>query len=186
MIVERSGNHCHLTEDTFYGLFESTGTIKRHLLNKAHFVFEERIGAFGLELPILGPFRKYNQIEISRSEDVARGWPLAESGDKRHIIDDVLVNIYPAGRYCSIGTSYIKDVICIVSVPHVHIPSPTKSYKKGSIKIGNFTIDNSPVYFDPSIDTPTIHLDNDVYNACNSREGNVSIRCEAGQVRYTS
>jgi propanediol utilization protein len=182
MIVERSGDHCHLTEETFMRIFKHRGTIDRRLVNEKYFVFKEKLldPCLG-RLTILGPFRKYNQIEVAASTLKSRRlimWDSGESGDARYIQSRWgIKGIDYEGRPHT--EEHAMNAVCILSKPHAHIASPSKVYRVGTIILGDVSIKNSPIYFDPTITVDSIHLDNDWYNAVGAKEGTVIVRSEA-------
>ncbi len=69
-----SNRHVHLTEDTFKSLFDLEKLSCRNKLNQiGEFASNERVtiqcGEYKIEnVVIIGPFREYNQVEISASD----------------------------------------------------------------------------------------------------------------------
>lgn len=177
MIVERSGNHCHLTKETFKQLFGyDEMTVKRPLLNENYFVAEESIYVKDkyryendVKLSILGPFRKYNQIECARSEPIARYWPSAESGEGEYNEFHVWTNIW-----CLHGV--VVKFKNIVAKPHAHLKTRFKEKweKDCIIKLNGCEV-KGKAYFDNRITVDTIHLDNDWYNAIYVTEGSIVV-----------
>jgi propanediol utilization protein len=182
MIVERSGNHCHLTQETFSRLFGyDRMTVKRRLLNENFFVAEEYIIYNDMRLPILGPFRKYDQIELSRSVPCARDWPAGYSGE----LDSTRSVVVEAGGW----RAFRIAPVCIVSKPHVHMPAQIKREEWGTVHLGEESdtlVCGVPIYYDLRITVPTIHLDNDWYNAVNCNEGYVTLNKCAEVVRLSA
>jgi propanediol utilization protein len=172
MIVERSGNHCHLTQETFKKLFGyDEMTVKRRLLNENYFVAKEDLyieeNGDGVGLSILGPFRKYNQIECARSEPIARDWPSAESGEGEY-------NYFAC--WSSGGKVERVKFKNIVSKPHAHLRTEAKEKWEQNciIKLNGCEV-KGKAYFDNRITVDTIHLDNDWYNAMNVTEGSILV-----------
>ena len=84
-----SNRHCHLTEDVFKLLFgKDSLTFKRPLKQPYQFAAEETITISGPKgsierVRVLGPFRKYNQVEIAKSDAYKLGVnpPICTSGE---------------------------------------------------------------------------------------------------------
>ena len=120
-----SNRHIHLTEDAYRLLFEKNLTKKTDLSQPGQFSSEEvlTIEANGKKIDnvrIVGPFRKYNQVEISRRDARFLGInpPVRKSGDLKDACDIIISN--EQGRY------KLKDC-CIIANRHVHI---SNSYAK--------------------------------------------------------
>ena len=120
-----SNRHIHLTEDAYRLLFEKNLTKKNDLSQPGQFSSEEvlTIEANGKKIDnvrIVGPFRKYNQVEISRRDarflDINP--PVRKSGDLKDACDIIISN--ERGRY------KLKDC-CIIANRHIHI---SNSYAK--------------------------------------------------------
>ena len=89
-MVETSARHVHVTQEVLETLFGKGYqlTVKKELSQPGQFVSNERITVVGSkkELPnisILGPCRKFNQVEISATDARSIGVdaPIKESGD---------------------------------------------------------------------------------------------------------
>lgn len=89
-IVETSARHVHVTEEVLEILFGKGYTlhVKKELSQPGQFASEERVTVVGSkkEIPnvsILGPCRKFNQVELSLTDARSAGLtaPVRESGD---------------------------------------------------------------------------------------------------------
>lgn len=88
--IEVSGKHVHLTQEACEILFgKGMGLIpKRDLSQPGQFLSDQRVNLIGPKgsmkrVAVLGPCRKANQVELSKSDCVALGIdaPIRESGD---------------------------------------------------------------------------------------------------------
>ena len=117
--VAISNRHIHLTEDAYRLLFEKNLTKKKDLSQKGEFAANETLtienGDKKIEnVRIVGPFRKYNQIELSRRDARTLGInpPVRRSGDLKDAISLVITS--DAGSY------NLKEC-CIIQSRHVHM-----------------------------------------------------------------
>ena len=87
-----SARHCHLTEETFAELFgkDATPTPIRELSQPGQYACEEQVTVIGPRdrierVRLLGPLRKANQVEISRTDEFKLGIdaPVRRSGNVR-------------------------------------------------------------------------------------------------------
>lgn len=118
-----SNRHIHLTEEAYRMLFEKNLTKKRELTQPGEFVAYETVtiennGSFIENVRIIGPFRKYNQVEISYSDALKLGInpPVRKSGDLKDAVDLVVTT--------SSGSYKIKSC-CIIANRHVHMNQKT-------------------------------------------------------------
>jgi len=89
VIIEGSGKHCHVTQDTLDKLFGEGFKleVKKMLSQPGQYATPHKITVVGprrsAELTILGPCRKADQVEISLSDATSLGFtaPIRESGD---------------------------------------------------------------------------------------------------------
>lgn len=83
-VIMGSGRHCHLTKDVFEALFgagkELTPVRRLNVDPHAGFLAEEKVTLVTpkkeAKISILGPFRRYNQVEISRTDAVEMGYEI--------------------------------------------------------------------------------------------------------------
>lgn len=89
-MVETSARHIHVTEETLEKLFGKGYklTVKKELSQPGQYASNERVTVVGAkkEIPnvsILGPCRKFNQVELSATDARSAGInaPVRESGD---------------------------------------------------------------------------------------------------------
>lgn len=85
-----SARHCHLTRDTFAALFgaDARPTPVKNLSQPGQFACEQRVSLIGPRaridnVRVLGPLRKVDQIEISRTDEYTLGVdaPVRDSGN---------------------------------------------------------------------------------------------------------
>ena len=87
--IEGSGKHCHVTRETLDKLYGEGFEleVKKWLTQPGQFATPQRITVVGpkksVELSIIGPCRKVDQVELSLSDATALGFnpPIRESGD---------------------------------------------------------------------------------------------------------
>ena len=114
-----SNRHIHLTEDAYRMLYEKNLTKDHDLTQPGEFAAFERLtisnGDNKIEdVRIIGPFRNYNQVEISRRDAKLLGInpPVRRSGDLADAVDLVV----------SHDDKMIKlKNCCIIANRHVHI-----------------------------------------------------------------
>ena len=91
-VIMGSGRHCHVTREVFEALFgqgaELTEVRKLNADPKAGFLAAEKVTLIApkreVHISILGPFRRYTQVEISRTDAVELGYeiPLMSNSGK--------------------------------------------------------------------------------------------------------
>jgi len=90
VVIEGSGKHCHLTRETLDLLFGKGFEleVKKMLTQPGQFATPHKITVVGpkrsVDLSIIGPCRKVDQIEISLTDATSLGFgnvPIRESGD---------------------------------------------------------------------------------------------------------
>lgn len=114
-----SARHIHLTEEDFKILYgDSNITKKCDLSQKNEFACNELVNIITDKsridnVRILGPYRKYTQVEISKTDAYALGInpPVRESGD---LAGSEVVTIEHNGKT-------IKKECCIIANRHIHI-----------------------------------------------------------------
>ena len=135
-----SNHHVHLTKDDYEKLFEKSELSIRNKLNQpGQFASSERVTVIGpkgkLEnIIIVGPFRDYTQVEVSRTDSFRLGInpPIRDSGDLRGASSLVIVG--PCGR--------LEKPCGIIANRHIHVDKNIVKEKElegideVSIKIG--------------------------------------------------
>lgn len=173
-----SNRHVHLTPETFARLFGADTSIEvyRDLYQEGEFAAKQTITVVGSKMRaiqnvrILGPLRKYDQVEISLTDAVGLGVkpPVRNSGDLHDAAPLTLVG--PK------GSVYLEHVAIIAS-RHVHMTNAeAASYgiKNGDlikVRIGG---DKPTVFENVLVRTndswkKQLHLDTDEANAANVR-----------------
>ncbi len=183
IIVNISNRHVHLTKEHFEQLFGSGAELTKFqdLVQPGQFSANETVAVIGPKgkfekVRIVGPLRKYTQIEISRTDSFILGVnpPIRDSGDITNSAGITLVG--PKGRL------ELKEG-CIIARRHIHF-TPEDATKLGLkdkdiVKIfvgknkGRETI-FSDVLCRVSKDYATeCHLDTDEANAAMVNNGDV-------------
>ncbi len=113
-----SNRHAHLTKETYFKLFDYDMTKDRELEQAGEFVAGEMItiktdkDEFN-NVRIIGPYRKYDQVEISRKDAIKLGLnpPVRRSGDIEN------------SEFITIKTNKasVKIEGCIIAERHVHM-----------------------------------------------------------------
>ena len=114
-----SNRHIHLTEDAYRLLFTKNLTKKSDLTQKGEFAANETLTIEHEDkkienVRIVGPFRKYNQIEISARDARTLGInpPVVRSGDLQNAVDLIVTS--------DEGSFNLKGC-CIIQSRHVHM-----------------------------------------------------------------
>ena len=114
-----SNRHVHLTEEIYNELFEEPLQIKRPLNQIGEFASFQTVTlkTEKAEIPnvrVIGPLRKYNQVEISRTDAYTLGLnpPVRQSGDLED--SETITIIGPKGAVT------LKDA-CIQAERHIHM-----------------------------------------------------------------
>ena len=174
-----SNRHIHLTENTFHKLFGEEAEFEqmRPLYQPGEFASKHTLTIVGPKLRsipsvrILGPLRKYDQVEISLTDAIFLGVnpPVANSGS--------LDSAAPLTLVGPKGSVYI-DNCAIIANRHIHMTNKD-AYKFG-VKNGDFCKvriggEKSTIFENVLIRTNDswllqIHLDTDDANAANIRE----------------
>ena len=114
-----SNHHVHLTENDFKILFgDSELTIRNWLNQPGQFASNERVTIVGpkgntQEMIVVGPFREYTQVEISKTDSYFLGInpPVRNSGDLKEASEVTIVG--PKGQ--------ITRNCCIIANRHIHV-----------------------------------------------------------------
>ncbi len=180
LVVNVSARHCHLTQDAVDALFGKGYklTVFRWLYQDGQFAANETLTLIGprsriiSNLRILGPCRKFNQVELAYTDGIALGFdlPLRLSGDIEGTPGCMLMG--PAGFF-----ELEKGVIR--ALRHAHM-SPDdaafyglKSGDEMKLKVGGpcaLTLEKILVRVDKSFRLE-VHIDTDEGNACNLKPG---------------
>jgi len=122
IIIEGSGKHCHLTEDSFKKLFgqDAVLDVKKYLSQPGQFASSCKVTVVGpkgeTKMSVLGPFRKADQVELSFTD--ARGLgldcPIRMSGDLAGSAPCKLIG--PAGELELSEGAIIAQRHCHISV----------------------------------------------------------------------
>ncbi len=175
-----SARHIHLTQadlEVLYG--PGYQLTKKKELMGGQFASNELLTIVGLKLRaienvrILGPCRKFSQVEISATDAMKLGIkaPLRESGD--------IAGSAPIALVGPKGALYLKEG-CIIASRHIHM-SPKDAAQAGvkdgdyvSVKADNdrgTTFNNVKIRVDESF-TLEMHIDTDEANASGIATGN--------------
>lgn len=173
-----SNRHVHLTQDTFYSLFGEGAKFEpiRPLYQPGEFATDNIITVVGPKmrsisgLRILGPFRKYDQVELSLTDAIFLGLdpPIVNSGSLENAAPLTLVG--PNG-------SLYKEKCAII--PNRHIHASNKEASMFGLKNGDYCKvhiggEKGLVFENVLIRTNDnwklqMHLDTDDANAANIR-----------------
>ena len=176
LVVNVSARHCHVSPEALEALFGKGYELKVHrpLYQTGHFAAQETVTLIGprsrviSNLRILGPCRKFTQVELSYTDGIALGFDLPHriSGDIKGTLGAMLMG--PAGFY-EMNEGVIR------AMRHVHMGPDDAAYygvKAGDsmkLKIGGpaaVTLDKMLVRIDPTSKLE-VHIDTDEGNACN-------------------
>lgn len=114
-----SNRHIHLTKETYYELFDEELTLKNNLNQPGEFATNETVTIKTNKneiknVRILGPFRSYNQVEISKSDAYLLGFepPVRKSGD---LIGSETIIVEANNKQVTLNEA------CIIANRHIHI-----------------------------------------------------------------
>lgn len=114
-----SNRHVHLTEEVYSRLFDHPLTKKRDLTQIGDFAANEVVTLKAEKgtiehVRIIGPFRSYNQVEISKSDARKLGInpPVRKSGDLKS--SETITIVGEKGEIT-------LDNVCIVAERHIHL-----------------------------------------------------------------
>ncbi len=174
-MVETSARHVHVTEETLEALFGEGYklTVKKELSQPGQYASNERVTVVGpkkelANVSILGPCRKFNQVELSATDARSIGIeaPIRESGD-----------IKGSGKCTLVGPngSVELDEGVIVAKRHIHMTEEdAKEYGVKNGDIVSVLIENGngrkTIYGDTVIRVSpsfrlAMHIDTDESNA---------------------
>ena len=173
-----SNRHVHLTEETYKKLFgEEKLEVVKELRQPGQFASNKFVTLINgdrqlQKVRVLGPFRKYNQVEISKTDSIKLKLnpPIRDSGDIKSSAPITLVNE---------DKEVHLEEGCIIANRHIHIsPSEAKKYgleniKKVKIKVEGEKagiLENVHIRVDEKFKFE-LHLDTDDGNAFNVKTG---------------
>jgi len=114
-----SNRHVHLTKETYFKLFSEEITKKRELNQIGEFAANETVTIKTEKneinnVRIIGPFRNYNQVEISATDAYLLGLkpPVRQSGDLEN--SETITIIGPIGEVT-------LENACIIAERHIHM-----------------------------------------------------------------
>ncbi len=172
--IEASGRHVHLTKEAVEALFGPGHRLTevRPLSQPGQFVSAERVDVVGpkgtfANVAVLGPERKENQVEVSRTDAVTLGLkpPVRQSGDLR---DSCPVTLRANGRELKLANGVI------IAQRHIHF-TPADAAKYGVVdgqQVGLKCLTGRPAVLMDTVARVSdkfatyIHLDYDEANAC--------------------
>ena len=173
-----SNRHVHLTQDVYNMLFDHEPTVKNELTQPGMVAFNETVTIKANDREIsnvrlLGPFRSYNQVEISATDArvLKLNPPIRQSGDLAGAENITLIS--------DKATIDLKEA-CIIAKRHLHIlPEDAEKYgisddeemtivldreDGGTLKCYAKVAENSAL---------EIHLDTDNANALGIKQGDI-------------
>jgi putative phosphotransacetylase len=176
LVVNVSARHCHITQEAADALFGKGYqlTVQKPLYQQGHFAAQETLTLIGprsrviSNLRILGPYRKYTQVELAYSDGIALGFnlPYRISSDIKGTIGGMLMG--PAGYY-EMPEGIIR------AMRHVHMsPADAEFYgvkdkSQMRLKVGGpagVTLEKLLVRMEKDVRLE-VHIDTDEANACN-------------------
>lgn len=179
IIANVSNRHWHCTKETFEKLFGegATPTVLRELIQPGQFACKETITVKGIKgeiknVRMIGPFRKYDQVEVSRTDAFQLGIrpPVRDSGNLKESAPVTLIG--PKGEV------QLKEG-AIVAARHIHFHTAeaekfgVKNLEYVKIKIGVFPRDAILTILCRVKDDMKLecHLDTDEANAFDVKNG---------------
>jgi len=161
-----SNHHVHLTEDDFRIIFgDGELTVRNNLNQPGQFASNETVSLIGPKgrldkIIIVGPFREYTQVEVSKTDCYKLGVdpPVRTSGDLDNSASIIIEG--PKGQ--------IERNCCIIADRHIHVDKKIREekglvgIKEVSLKIGGIKSgiinhvdlkDSNEAYFEVHIDT---------------------------------
>src|SRR6476646_3955417 len=178
-LVEVSAHHIHLTQEHVEALFGQGHQLTRHadLSQPGQYACKEQLAIVGPKgrierVRVLGPARKYTQVEIAMTEQFKLGLqpPIRESGDLEGSPGCTLEG--PIG-----SVTLPKGVIC--ALRHIHMtPADALRYglkDKSTVRVRvqgdrELLFGDVRIRVDPSF-ALAMHIDTDEANAANLRNG---------------
>ena len=122
-----SNHHVHLTKEDYDILFDEEMTVRNNINQPGQFASNQMVDIIGEKgelknLRVLGPFRDYTQVEISKTDAYKLGInpPVRDSGDLRGAI--MVTIIGPKGS--------IEREAAIIADRHIHVDKKIRQEKK--------------------------------------------------------
>ncbi len=184
-MVETSARHVHVTEETLALLFGEGYklTVKKELSQPGQYASNERVTVVGpkkelANVSILGPCRKFNQVELSATDARSIGIdaPIRESGD-----------IKGSGKCTLVGPNGSVDLEegVIVAKRHIHMtPEDAAEFSVKNGDIVSVLIENGngrkTIYGDTVIRVSdsfklAMHIDTDESNAASCARAQMGV-----------
>lgn len=177
--IEASGRHVHLNKEAVETLFGPGQrlTAARPLSQPGQFVSDQRVDVIGPKgsfqnVAVLGPERKENQVEVSRTDAVTLGLkpPVRQSGDLR---GSCPVTLRANGKELRLENGVI------IAQRHVHLtPADAERFGvKDGETMGLKCLTNRPAVLMDTVARVSdkfatyVHLDYDEANACGWAKG---------------
>ena len=179
LVVNVSARHCHLTQEAVEALFGKGHQLTKHadLSQPGQYACKEQLAIVGPKgrierVRVLGPARKYTQIEIAMTEQFKLGVhpPIRESGDIADTPGCTLES--PSG-----SVKVDQGVIC--ALRHIHM-SPADALRygvrdKSTVRVRiegdrELIFGDVLIRVDPSF-ALAMHIDTDEANAANVQSG---------------
>lgn len=140
VIIELSNRHVHLTKETYDKLFDNPLTVKNYLSQTGQFAANETVtieknGNEIKNVRIIGPLRKYDQVEVSHADAfkvLKCNPPVRASGDLNGA-ESIIIKT---------DKGQVEVNACIISQRHVHLNTKqaslleVKDKQKVCIKVG--------------------------------------------------
>ncbi len=175
-----SNRHIHVTEIDYQILFGNINIEKvRDLHQKGEFVSNSFVtiqGSTGMidHVRVIGPFRNYTQVEVSRTDSYLLGIhpPIRKSGDIEDV--EMVTIIGPVGK--------IEQKKCaIIAERHIHLTKEQLEYYKfDETKTLNIVVKGEKAAILSNVHLKVsdnaffeLHLDTDDANACDLKNGDI-------------
>ncbi len=184
-MVETSARHVHVTQETLETLFGKGYelTVKKELSQPGQYASNERVTVVGpkkelANVSILGPCRKFNQVELSATDARSIGIeaPIRESGD-----------IKGSGKCTLVGPSGSVELEegVIVAKRHIHMtPADAEEFGVKNGEVVSVLLENGngrkTIYGDTVIRVSdsfrlAMHIDTDESNAAASARAQMGV-----------
>ena len=176
-----SNRHVHLTREDYVTLFgDDNIKNEKDLIQTGEYASSSKVSIVTEKsiinnVRVLGPFRNYTQVEISKTDSFTLGIkpPIRNSGDIEGSASVTIVG--PVGK--------VTKNCCIIASRHIHI-NPIDREKFGlkdretvSVKIGDekSSIIENVFIKETEVGVFEMHIDTDDANACLVKSGDIGI-----------